>query len=320
MTARSEGPGRPGSDVRAVEPPPVPLKRPIYVIRIFFENRSSAFIWTFCVLFVLVLLAVDYVTGPRPNSSLLGLVPIVVITATIGMWAGIALSVACTAGSFVVEAVKDLTSSTYIAAAVMLVTFIAFVMLVTRLKEAVLREEYLSNTDVLTGLYNRRYFNESAESELSRCRVEGKGLALAFIDLDDFKSVNDVSGHDAGDDLLCIAAGVFARHLASIGMIARVGGDEFALLVPGGKTDDLERRLEELKAEFAEKMGENGWSVSLSMGVVAYNRPPPSLDDMMSRADSLMYSAKHGGKNDVRFSVVDETNGERMVPHGWRSR
>ena len=153
----------------------------------------------------------------------------------------------------------------------------------------------LSITDVLTGLYNRRGFIALSEQQFKQTERKKDGLTLIFADLDDLKQINDRFGHTAGDEALLEVAEVFQEVFRKMDIIGRVGGDEFAILAPETSpeySDIINNRLQDQLDIHNARAGRN-YAISISVGM-AYCDPekPRSLDELMSRADSLMYDKK----------------------------
>ena len=150
-------------------------------------------------------------------------------------------------------------------------------------------------TDPLTGLYNRRLFGESLEKELNRARRYGQPLGLVILDLHDFKEVNDKHGHPRGDDVLRATAATLKKALRTSDFAFRIGGDEFALLLP--QTDSaqalaLSRRV---GAAFAEAIQPLQLAVSVGMdhGVAVYPQDAEQADQLIRIADERLYRLKH---------------------------
>ncbi len=157
--------------------------------------------------------------------------------------------------------------------------------------------------DALTGLPNRRLMRERLIQEIKKCRRNDHKLALLFIDLDHFKEVNDTLGHDRGDELLVEAAQRIQRCLRETDTVARMGGDEFTVIITG-MTDEsnlqtiLPKLLNALSASF--QLGLDQVFVSASMGVTVYPTDTMEVDDLLKNADQALYVAKAAGRN--RFS------------------
>jgi diguanylate cyclase (GGDEF)-like protein len=143
-----------------------------------------------------------------------------------------------------------------------------------------------------------------AAVELERSRRTARPLTVAYLDIDDFKRVNDAQGHARGDALLVTLASTLRGTTRSLDVVARLGGDEFGLLLvdTDGPTADL--LLQRLRATLALAVAQYGWDVTFSLGAVTFLDPARSVDEMMGRADQLMYDAKRAGKNAVRLDVV----------------
>jgi len=156
-------------------------------------------------------------------------------------------------------------------------------------------------TDELTGLANRRSFRESLDTELLRAERFGSGLALIVADLDDFKDVNDRFGHQAGDEVLRAFSEVLQGRIRGIDLAARLGGEEFAILLPETDALGAEALAENLRmavAELAVAVGVDEVRITASFGVAAFPESH-SADELMTAADLALYSAKRHGKDRV---------------------
>ena len=153
--------------------------------------------------------------------------------------------------------------------------------------------------DPLTGLYNRRYLDEFFDRELARAEREKKPLALAIIDLDHFKALNDAHGHLVGDDVLVLVAQLLTDALRSTDAVFRIGGEEFLLILPGVGPEEARQRLERICLELAiTPVGtRNGpQSVTLSAGLACWPDQGEFLEDLLQGADSALYEAKRSGR------------------------
>ncbi|WP_460507954.1 putative bifunctional diguanylate cyclase/phosphodiesterase [Hydrogenophaga soli] len=162
--------------------------------------------------------------------------------------------------------------------------------------------------DTLTGLPNRRMLRDRLDEHLQRCTRLGQPLAIMFIDLDHFKEVNDTLGHDRGDQLLVQAAQRIARCMGPANTVARMGGDEFTVLVtdlaPGLPPSTLlHQRLQSLLDDLAQvfDLGPDQVFVSASVGVALYPTDGEQADDLLKHADQALYAAKTAGRNRYRF-------------------
>jgi diguanylate cyclase (GGDEF)-like protein len=168
-----------------------------------------------------------------------------------------------------------------------------------RLHEIVQRQAI---TDDLTGLVNRRRFIEALDAEIERARRFGSPLTVVLTDLDNFKRVNDDLGHHAGDDVLRSFSGLLRSHVRDVDVCARIGGEEFAILLPetdeAGAASVAERMRESLATVPIGVANGSPVRVTSSFGVAELG-PDQSGDDLLRSADAALYRAKEGGKNRV---------------------
>jgi diguanylate cyclase (GGDEF)-like protein len=265
--------------------------------------------WIFFIGIVLVAVLgyLDYISGAEISFSLFYVAPI----ALVAWFAGPHEAVAVSAFSAATWYAADLwAGSTYsyglipIWNAVMrLGFFIIVVWALTMLKREMDAREELSREDPLTGACNTRCFYQEAEHELKRSRRYGSPLSFAYIDLDNFKTINDTLGHSTGDDLLRLVAETISGNVRGIDVTARMGGDEFALLMPETDFFGSGVALEKLKELLDHRIYEKKWPVTFSIGLVTYERPPDSIEEMIREADTLMYMVKGSSKNAIRHEV-----------------
>ncbi|MGE3705862.1 MAG: diguanylate cyclase, partial [Vicinamibacterales bacterium] len=169
------------------------------------------------------------------------------------------------------------------------------------------REQALSVTDDLTSLYNSRYLNQVLRRETKRASRNGRPLSLLFIDLDGFKAVNDTHGHLCGSRALVEAAAVIRGSARETDVVARFGGDEFALVLPDTGADGAyavgERIRERLAAhQFLAADGLN-LRLTASVGVATLPDAADSSEELMHAADAAMYRVKDGGKNGIQAAL-----------------
>lgn len=168
--------------------------------------------------------------------------------------------------------------------------------------ESRLRE--LADHDALTGLLNRRRFNEEVTAELGRSRVHGGGGAVLLCDLDGFKVLNDSLGHGVGDRTLTVIAAALRAVAPSGSTLARIGGDEFALLLPGADRTHARQVAETLigALRHRRRTTDDHPVVTASIGITTFNGSgQPTVDDLMAQADLAMYDAKAAGRDRVAF-------------------
>jgi diguanylate cyclase (GGDEF)-like protein len=179
--------------------------------------------------------------------------------------------------------------------------FLIVTILVARLQDNIEKEWTAARIDSLTGLFNSRYFIETATREMEGSRRYNRPLCLVFMDIDGFKNINDTFGHSEGDKLLQVVADVLKNNIRTTDILARLGGDEFTIML--AETDEAVSRvlLERIKEGLLEAVTVRGWSVSFSFGVAAFESMPSSFDELLGHADGLMYQAKKEGKGGAVF-------------------
>ncbi len=152
-----------------------------------------------------------------------------------------------------------------------------------------------ARTDPLTGLLNRRGFDERAAVEIAHARRDAISLAVASFDLDHFKKINDRFGHDTGDRVLSHLGAVLVANAREIDVVARIGGEEFVVLLPGAAVAGAVEFTERIRHAIAESTSELP-VVQVSAGVAA-STEPVEIADLLQQADAALYSAKRGGRN-----------------------
>jgi diguanylate cyclase (GGDEF)-like protein len=161
----------------------------------------------------------------------------------------------------------------------------------------------LVSTDALTGLPNRRHFQEALDAEMARVQRYGGSFSLALLDLDEFKRFNDRFGHPAGDEVLCELARTIRRHMRASDRVARLGGEEFALILVGTGKEAARLVVERLRGSIAELdlggVSEPGCTVTASIGIAAAPDDAEYAAELVRRADEALYEAKARGRNCV---------------------
>lgn len=182
--------------------------------------------------------------------------------------------------------------------------FLITALILARLKASYQQEQELSRVDFLTGVPNGRAFRQVAEMEKHRVRRYRHPLTLAYLDIDNFKIVNDRFGHQTGDVLLVWVARTIKRNLRVTDFVARVGGDEFAILLPETGAEAGQFVLYKLQRVLMDLVKQNAWPVTFSIGAATFVAEPETLDEMIQSADELMYTAKRNGRNRIAQAVV----------------
>lgn len=246
----------------------------------------------------------DYVTGYEASFSIFYLVPVFVLA-----WFGTTGSalLMCVVSAITWLLADYLTEHEYSFHAILvwnalvrLGFFVIVALSLAKIKSMNKELEKLSRTDALTGALNWRGFVEVAEKELYRSRRFGHSLTLTYVDLDNFKQVNDRSGHQEGDRVLHAVVDTLKSNTRPTDVVARLGGDEFVVLLTEIESGEAESVVKRLREDLLEKFRQNQWPVTASVGVASFKEAfPESVDEMVQSADHLMYAAKQSGKDTV---------------------
>jgi len=271
------------------------------------ERRSQPFMIVLGLILIAAVGVVDYLTGYQPAFSLFYVLPILFVTWLTSWRLGIIASVV----SAVVWLGADVASghsffNPFIPiwnTLIRLSLFLIIARLVSALKITMEGERELARVDYLTGAVNSRFFYGLAQMEIDRFKRYGHPFTLAYIDLDNFKSVNDRFGHTTGDRVVRIVTDCARRNMRKTYTVARQGGDEFALLLPETDRDSANAALTKIQKSLLEEMCQNAWPVTVSIGVLTCCAAPASTDELVRMADELMYTVKREGKNAVRCST-----------------
>jgi diguanylate cyclase (GGDEF)-like protein len=177
--------------------------------------------------------------------------------------------------------------------------------LLSALSERLSHERVLARTDALTGVLNARAFAEQLAYNLALSRRDGVPLTLAYVDLDDFKCINDRFGHNGGDLVLETVGRTLREATRRTDVAARLGGDEFALILPGTDCTGAESVILKFRDKLRIALDAAGMAATCSIGAVTFVQPPLHAAHARAAADCLMYRVKKEGKNAVAFDVAD---------------
>lgn len=158
--------------------------------------------------------------------------------------------------------------------------------------------------DGLTGLYNRKSFDDKLESEFSRCKRYGHSLSLVMIDIDYFKNINDTYGHLAGDAVLTNLSKLFGKFFRSVDFIARYGGEEFAVILPETPINGALLTTERIRLAVSQNevyINQHTIKITISSGIAEYNQSFASPTSLIEAADKKLYEAKTNGRNRVEI-------------------
>ena len=279
-------------------------------------RRTSSFLLTFGLLLVVLQGLINYWAGPDLSFTLFYLLTVSFVAWLLGRRAGIIM--AC------VSALTDFTTQElmahfdahpflpYINALTGLGAFLFVAYFISALRRSLEHERELARTDDLTSLLNRRSFMEAANQEIVRARRFRHPFTVAYMDVDNFKAVNDQYGHSTGDAVLRTVGQTIKQNLRELDVIARLGGDEFVILMP--ETDDGAARavVQRMQQNLAAMSARERWPISFSIGVVTWITPPRTVDFMLKQADDAMYAIKNSGKDHIAHLTL---SGEPVLAH-----
>jgi diguanylate cyclase (GGDEF)-like protein len=275
------------------------------------RKHSKLFFLALGIVLVVFVGIIDILTGPYFFVSIFYVLPIYLVTLFTGIWAGILISLA--------SAIMWLIADTFIGRtypnplipywnmAVWLSFFLAAAITTHRLlvlNKELKRESQLARIDPLTQIGNRRHFYDFATMEIGRVLRYKHPFTVLYIDLDNFKLVNDRFGHHTGDTLLCMVASTIQNNLREVDIVARLGGDEFAVLLPETDRESAQDVIFRLHQQLLDAVREKDWQVTFSIGAVTFTSPPDSVDEMLQQVDQVMYRVKRSGKGAIKHEVV----------------
>jgi len=253
--------------------------------------------------------ALEFLVGYEVEFSLFYLIPIAFISWFVGRSFGFIASIVSAGIWLLADVASGHTypnSFTPIWNTLVRLSFYVVVsLLLSSLRRALDRESKLARTDSLTGAVNARWFHELAQMEIDRLGRHGRPLTLMYIDLDNFKTVNDRFGHIAGDRALQSIVRSIKDQIRTSDVIARLGGDEFAVLLPETNQKVAHVVVSKLQAKLHKEMERNHWPVTFSIGVLTCQTVVPSIDQLVHMTDELMFSVKNASKNDAKYATYE---------------
>lgn len=255
----------------------------------------------------------DYVTGLEVSLSVFHLIPV-----SLAVWYGgkaVGLPIAIIA-SLVWSGDDIIAGYTHGHPGILVwdivvhfVFFSVHAALLEMLRNRLTTERLLARKDSLTDVFNLRAFHERLEYSFALSARSEQPLTLVYIDLDDFKRINDVHGHSQGDLVLATVGRVLLEAIRNTDTVARIGGDEFVLLLPDTATRDAVDVLLKLAQHLPTRLNLIDLPTTMSMGAVTFTRPPDNVHAAIHAADRLMYQVKRRGKGAVAFGVFDNLSG-----------
>lgn len=278
----------------------------------FFSQRSAFVLFLITSVMLAVLGYIEYHAGHHVSLAVFYFVPVY-----LGTWyGGRRLGMLNSIVAATVWMVADLQSglefpSAWIAAWDFIDRFGIFAivsLLFGTLHNRLRNEARQANVDALTGLMNRRAFYGRVDEESDRLKRYLRPFTLVYMDLDNFKEINDARGHAEGDELLRAFGDHVSRSTRRTDAIARLGGDEFAALLPETDSTQAKATLHKLMNSLADLMRDHDWPVTVSAGAVTFHKPMNSTEAMVQAVDALMYEVKHSTKAGFRHEVWPNVN------------
>lgn len=265
---------------------------------------------------VCVVVALDFLTGTEISFSIFYVAPIARVAWYSGRRWGFAFATLSAVAWFAADQLGGHIASHPLIAVwnglARMLLFALTVYVAATLHSALERERALARLDQLTSLNNSRAFRETAAKEIERLERYGDAFSLAYLDVDNFKQVNDEFGHQAGDKVLTHVGQTLQEKLRRTDYPARLGGDEFAVLMPKTRLEPARSAIDKVLSELDGIAKEHGWPISFSVGLVCFEEPPRHVDEMVQVADAVMYEVKRGTKAAVRTLSYERS--ERSSP------
>lgn len=266
----------------------------------YLENSSKSFLIGLSILLVILIGFIDYLVSPD-ISSLFFLIPVALASWFVSERFGILICFVCAIVWFLVNQLRGETQLIsylpYWNSFIRLAFYLTISYLLAELYSTRQRERKLARTDHITGVPNRKLFVELASMELKKSRRYGHPFTVAYIDLDNFKNINDYGGYKVGDHVLQIVGQTIKNTVRETDIAARIGGDEFIIFLPGLAYEPAQIVIDRVRSILLETMDKNLWPVTFSIGVITYINAPESIDEIIEKSDYLMYCIKNRGKN-----------------------
>ncbi|MDP1526303.1 MAG: diguanylate cyclase [Rhodocyclaceae bacterium] len=271
-------------------------------------SLGRSIILVLCVLITLLVGYLHMLSGLAYEFHVFFILPLLVVSWYNGRRFGVGLAVLAAIEWFIADRylagdqadVVPLIFNTVMRLAI----FILGAWFIGEMRRVLLRESRMAREDALTGLPNRREFHERGQQAFAQAQRQSAAFTAVFIDLDHFKEANDTLGHDVGDRLLATVAQIMREHVRASDISGRIGGDEFALLLPNTHGEGAVIYVEKMRERLLAAMRAQHWPVTFSIGVASYMVAPADFAAVLRQADDLMYEVKRGGRNRILHQEV----------------
>ena len=264
------------------------------------QEASTFTVMTLAIALVLAIGIADFVTGPQLAFTVFYLAPIAVAEWRFGLSAGTLVAVIAANTWLATDLVDRSYDNVFIPlwnTTSRFVLFMIVLRLLANLRVALGRQTHLARLDPLTGLLNARAFTDASKRAVEQAQRDQVPFTFVYLDLDDFKAINDKLGHAGGDKALRTVAEQLWASVRATDLVGRLGGDEFALLFPNTGSAAAKVVLTNLLDRVSRGLTRLPIEVTFSAGAATFLVEPDSLDDVIKATDALMFEAKRQGKN-----------------------
>lgn len=260
----------------------------------------------FCILLIIFLGLIDVITGYEVSFSIFYLLPVMIVSWYSQKYYAVILSILSALTWLMADLHAGHIYSHFMIPVWNAMMRLGFFLIVSfallTIRNLLEKERSFARVDFLTGVMNSRAFSEMAKTEIDRTNRFKRPLTIAYVDIDNFKEINDTFGHNIGDKLLQSMARTIKENIRTIDIIARLGGDEFAILFPETNEGNAKAAISKVQKYLLNVAQKNNWAITFSIGAITCYSSC-ELDELIKEADDLMYSAKASGKNRVAYKI-----------------
>lgn len=253
--------------------------------------------------FIIFLTLLSYYARSEVALSIILMVPVYIIAWYVGPFSAIIISLASALSWDIIDIYSGKIFSNdvihYLNTLIRFNVFTIISLFLLEIRRHLSQVSYLADTDGLTGLANKLCFFENIKNEAIRNKRYKHPFTIAYMDIDNFKQVNDTFGHNTGDRLLKDVANTIKTNLRNTDIVARLGGDEFAILFPETDYTNSETALQKIRKNLVLTMDLNKWPVTFSFGAITFKEAMMDINHMTKAVDNLLYNVKKSGKNNI---------------------
>lgn len=276
-------------------------------VKNYLENTHKSVSIAWGGLIFLPIACIDYLVSPEISLSLLYVLPVTIFTWFVRIEAGLITAVLSAIAQLVSlsdsQPVTLGSIAPYWNTGATLIFLLTISYLLFELRKLRDKEKELARIDRETGVANKRLFFELAWLEIKKSFRYRHPLTIVYFDADDFTKVNKTWGCSISDKLLKTAADTIKNNIRETDLIARIGVDEFVILLPGSGFEPAEVVIRRVQKALAAAMDKNKWSVTFSIAAITFINPPKSVEEMLQPVDHLMYTVKNNGKNQCKHKT-----------------